>query len=61
MKPLTPLQAIRQKCLDCVIYKPSEVRLCLADDCSLHPYRYATNPKRKGIGNKNNLKQKRSN
>ena len=40
--PLTPAQAIRAKCLECVGYEPGEVRDCTAvpgEDCFLPPYR----------------------
>ena len=50
MKKLTPLRAIRQKCLDCS-ETVREVRECAIQDCSLYPYRLGKNPKRKGIGN----------
>lgn len=38
-KHLTPIKAIRQKCLECSGYQPSEVRLCTAENCPLFPYR----------------------
>jgi hypothetical protein len=41
-KPL--LKVIREKCLDCCVYKPSEVRLCACTKCPLWPYRMSTNP-----------------
>lgn len=44
-KPL--LKVIRDKCLDCCVYQPSEVRLCQATDCDLWPYRMGENPFRK--------------
>lgn len=47
---LSPLKAIRQKCLDCMCNQPAEVRLCPCDDCPLYPYRMGHNPNRKGIG-----------
>lgn len=50
MKKTTPLQSIRQKCLDCSCWQPTEVRFCAATGCPLHPYRFGTNPARKGIG-----------
>ena len=52
-KPLTPLRAIRLKCLDCSAGSAYEVRRCHITDCSLHPYRFGHNPKRAGIGPKN--------
>lgn len=47
---LTPLKAIRTKCLDCCCGNPNEVRLCPVVDCPLYPYRDGHNPKRKGLG-----------
>ena len=47
---LTPLQAIRAKCLDCTCGSPAEVRACPCEDCSLYPYRMGHNPARKGKG-----------
>ena len=47
---LTPLKAIRAKCLDCVCESAQEVRLCPATNCPLYPYRMGHNPNRKGIG-----------
>ncbi|MCK4462809.1 MAG: hypothetical protein KAU58_00690 [Candidatus Omnitrophica bacterium] len=50
MKQLTPLKAIRAKCLDCCGNHPSQVRKCDISDCPLFIYRLGHNPKRKGIG-----------
>lgn len=50
MKRLTPLKAIRLKCLDCSAGSAHEVRGCHISDCPLHPYRFGKNPKRAGIG-----------
>ena len=47
---LTPMKAIRAKCLDCVCGNPNEVRLCPSKDCTLWPYRFGHNPSRKGTG-----------
>lgn len=47
---ITPLKAIRAKCLDCCVGQPSEVRKCTDEDCALFPYRFGHNPSRKGIG-----------
>ena len=43
---LTPLKAIRAKCLDCCCDQFKEIRLCTAEKCSLHPYRMGKRPKR---------------
>lgn len=45
---LTPLQAIRKKCLDCMCGSKKEVRLCPIKDCPLYPYRFGKNPYHKG-------------
>ena len=50
---LTPLKAIRAKCLDCCCGNPNEVRLCPVRDCTLYPFRDGHNPNRKGLGNRN--------
>jgi hypothetical protein len=47
---LTPLQAIRAKCLDCSSHKPKEVRECLVSTCAIYPFRLGHNPNRKGVG-----------
>ena len=51
MNHLTPIKAIRAKCLECSNYQPKEVRECLITDCPLFPYRMGKNPNRVGIGN----------
>lgn len=43
--PLTPMRAIRAKCLDCVAQQPAEVRLCIDEKCPLWPYRMGHRPK----------------
>lgn len=50
IKKVTPLKAIRRKCLDCSAGQPSEVRRCVITDCVLFTYRFGRNPKRKGVG-----------
>lgn len=47
---LSPLKAIRAKCIDCCCGNQQEVRLCPAEDCPVWPYRMGHNPNRKGIG-----------
>lgn len=44
---LTPLRAIRKKCLDCSAGSPNEVRCCDLLDCPLYPYRLGKSPNRK--------------
>jgi hypothetical protein len=43
-KQMSPLEAIRLKCLDCCCYQPSEVRLCEAVTCALWPFRAGKHP-----------------
>ena len=50
MNSLTPMKAIRAKCLDCSGGHPKEVRLCPVTDCPLWPYRMGKNPQRAGVG-----------
>jgi hypothetical protein len=50
---LTPLKAIRQKCLQCSNWQPIEVKHCPVEACALTPYRFGTNPERKGVGGRN--------
>ncbi len=49
-KTITPLKAIRLKCLDCSNDQPKEVRLCPIEKCALFQFRFGKNPRRKGIG-----------
>lgn len=51
MQFLTPIKAIRAKCLECSNYQPKEVRECIIPDCPLYPFRMGKNPNRTGIGN----------
>ncbi len=47
---MTPMKAIRAKCLDCCCGQANEVKLCPCVDCTLYPYRFGKNPTRAGIG-----------
>lgn len=49
---ITPLKAIRLKCLDCSCGSPKEVKQCPAEGCPLYPFRFGRNPRRLGIGGK---------
>lgn len=42
---LTPIKAIRAKCLDCCAGQPKEIRLCSCEKCPLYPYRMGHRPK----------------
>lgn len=46
--PVTPMKAIRKKCLDCSGDSFKEVDLCPITDCSLYPYRYGKRPETAG-------------
>lgn len=37
---LTPMKAIRKKCLECSAWQPKEVKACPIKDCALYPYRF---------------------
>lgn len=39
-KPLTPRQAMRQKCIECCAGSRHEVRKCSISDCTLWPFRH---------------------
>lgn len=43
---MTPLKAIRAKCLGCCCGSTGEVRLCPCVDCPLYPFRMGSNPNR---------------
>ena len=47
---MTPLKAIREKCLDCTNNQPVEIRLCTIKKCALWPFRMGHNPNRAGLG-----------
>ena len=49
MKVLSPLKAIRAKCLDCCCNQVYEINRCHIDDCALYPFREGKNPNRAGI------------
>ncbi len=46
---LTPLKAIKYQCLECMGWSVNDVKYCTETLCSLYPYRFGTNPERKGI------------
>lgn len=37
---MTPLKAIREKCLDCCCGQPKEVKLCPVTKCPLYEFRF---------------------
>jgi len=44
---LTPIRAIRKKCLDCCCWNQAEVKHCSITDCPLHGFRFGRDPGRK--------------
>lgn len=46
-KSLTPMKAIRAKCLDCCCGQYGEVKSCTCIDCPLYNFRLGKNPNRK--------------
>jgi hypothetical protein len=46
-KLISPLKALRARCIDCCAAQPSEVRLCTAVACPSWPFRMGANPWRK--------------
>lgn len=42
---MTPMKAIRAKCLDCCCGSALEVRLCPVEKCPLHLLRFGKRPK----------------
>lgn len=47
MENISPLKAIREKCLDCSCGSRKEVELCPISKCALFPFRFGKNPFRK--------------
>ena len=58
MEVLTPIKAIRAKCIDCSCGSLREVRECHMKDCSLWPYRMGKRPKNDKYINDNKLAEK---
>ena len=50
MTVLTPIKAIRAKCMDCTCHQPKEIRLCRIITCPLWPYRMGHRPKGQEAG-----------
>jgi len=46
---MSPLKAIRVKCLDCSAGNRAEVRLCPVTDCPLFAFRMGCNPNRRRL------------
>lgn len=46
-KTMTPIKAIKAKCLDCCCGQREEVKMCPVEDCPLWAFRLGKNPNRK--------------
>lgn len=57
-KKLTPVKAIRAKCLDCCCGQVKEVKLCNMKNCPLYPYRMGKRPKDDKCIENGNIKEK---
>ena len=57
MTKLTPMKAIRAKCIDCSGGSYKEVAQCLVTDCSLYLYRYGKRPTKEALQKQNKAKQ----
>lgn len=60
MAKLTPIKAIRKKCLDCCCGQAVEVRLCTCVTCALYSYRMGHRPKGEQSTTKTELNEKSS-
>ena len=58
MKFLTPIKAIRARCLDCCGYSAAEVKLCTAVNCPLYPYRMGHRPKKGNLSDETSKAEK---
>lgn len=59
-KRISPLKAIRLKCLDCCCGSSNEVKLCPVTSCALYPFRFGKNPNRAGLTNSGSFEKKES-
>jgi hypothetical protein len=55
-RPMTPMEVIRAKCLDCCASSAQEVRYCVAVDCPSWPYRMGSNPFRPPVSEERKAK-----
>jgi hypothetical protein len=47
---LSPMKAIREKCIECSGGYKREVVLCVVPECALFVFRRGSNPNRAGVG-----------
>ncbi len=55
---LTPIKAIRAKCLDCSGGQYKEVTLCPVKTCSLYPYRKGHRPRAEDLAADTGINEK---
>lgn len=55
---MTPMKAIRAKCLDCCAGQVAEIRRCELKNCPLFPYRFGKRPKEGTDTTDSNLSEK---
>lgn len=48
-EPKSPLEALRERCIDCCAGSATEVKLCTAKRCPSWPFRLGVNPWRKPL------------
>ena len=60
IKKITPLRAIRLKCLDCCVFQPKEVKLCGAVECPLYSFRFGKYPQKSAYFIKGNSQKQPS-
>jgi hypothetical protein len=48
-EPMSPLKAIRRKCIECSGENPKEVAECCSTTCLLWPFRFGKNPWKKPL------------
>lgn len=58
MTKLTPMKAIRKKCLECSSGQSKEVKLCTIKTCPLYAYRNGHRPKDDEFTIENGLEEK---
>ena len=54
MAKLTPMKAIRKKCLECCNGQIKEVKMCEVKRCPLYPYKNGHRPKDEEVVNEEN-------
>ena len=58
MRKITPLKAIRLKCLDCTCNQAKEVTLCTVTNCPLYAFRTGHRPQKGNYTNTESYNEK---